>query len=226
MTRPILALCIGVLLLGGPLRSETTVRVLKAELAIPFGSAPGSLVLLEDYLTFVDQEKPEASFAARRDEIRAITVEGEAVAIEVASPVRDRSGARTRLTFKVADPAGPDAIKTWQSAASVSTPKATSSKQPSETLTYQVQHDHRFGGCKGRLIITQDRIAFESITDISHSRQWALRDVKEMKRDNPYALKIEPFSGNTYKFELQGQGMDSDTYRTLVDRVTAARSLR
>lgn len=35
--------------------------------------------------------------------------------------------------------------------------------------------------------------------------------------------KIVPFSGDTYNLGIQGRGMDSDEYRSLVDRITAAR---
>lgn len=71
--------------------------------------------------------------------------------------------------------------------------------------------------------MTQDRIVFESIDDIGDSRNWLPKDIKELKLDNPYKLTIDPFSGSKYTFEFQGQGMDPEVYRSLVDRVTTAR---
>ena len=90
--------------------------------------------------------------------------------------------------------------------------------------SYQVKHDHLLGSCRGRLIVEPNRLVFESITDIGHSRQWGLKDIKELKRDNPYGIKVVPFSGDTYDLEFQGRGMDSDEYRALVDRITSART--
>ena len=90
--------------------------------------------------------------------------------------------------------------------------------------TYQVEHGHRpFGSCSGRLILTNSTVAYESIDNISHSRQWELRDIKELKLDNPYQLEIKPFAGNDYRFQLLGKGMDSQEYKDLVERITTAR---
>lgn len=75
-------------------------------------------------------------------------------------------------------------------------------------------------------MITNDQVIFDSTDNISDSRRWAFRDIKELKLKNPYELEIEPFDGGKYSLELVGQGMSSDQYRTLVDRVTRARTSR
>lgn len=71
-----------------------------------------------------------------------------------------------------------------------------------------------------------DRVGFESIDEINDSRQWMLVDLKEVKQDGIYKLKVEPFVGDTFNFELTGKGMDSGEYRRLVDRIAKARSAR
>ncbi len=86
-----------------------------------------------------------------------------------------------------------------------------------------MRHDHRIGGCDGRLIVEMDRVSFESITNVNHSRQWGLKDIKELKRSNPYGIEVVPFSGETYNLGIQGRGMSNDEYKALVDRITAAR---
>ena len=53
-----------------------------------------------------------------------------------------------------------------------------------------------------------------------------LKDIKELRRDNPYKIKIEPFNGGDYDLEIQGQGMDNAQFKLLVDRITAARVAR
>jgi hypothetical protein len=95
-----------------------------------------------------------------------------------------------------------------------------------QATTYQVLHKHMIGECSGRLIISGDRLSFESVTDLNHSRQWSLRDVSELKRQNPYELEVRPFVGNSYNFELLSQGMDSDAYRVLVDRIATLRTAK
>jgi len=90
-------------------------------------------------------------------------------------------------------------------------------------LCAPVKHKHTFGECRGNLIIKDNGIAYESINDINHSRQWAFRDIRELNRDNPYELSVEPFSGDQYDFDFMGKGMDNAIFQTVVQRVTSAR---
>lgn len=211
--------------------SEVPVAARPAELSIPFGSVHGALITVGDYLVFYDADKPESSFGVRRDSIRKLEVQGEALTAEVSPPVRVRNGERTSLAFRIADASNAAAILEWSKASGAvafgpSAGSQTAASGPGEKeaeVTYEARHKHRFGGCNGRLIVKSDQVVFESIDDIDHSRQWSLRDIKELKRDNPYSFKVVPFSGSNYDFELHGSGMDSDVYRELVSRVTAAR---
>ena len=61
------------------------------------------------------------------------------------------------------------------------------------------------------------------MSQVDDSRQWNFSDIKEVKHEGPYKLTIVPFTGDKYTFSLAGQGMSSDDYQTLVERVTAAR---
>ena len=93
-------------------------------------------------------------------------------------------------------------------------------------MSYEARHKHRFGGgCRGRLIVTNDRFAYESIDKIEDSRQWDLADIKELKLRNPYSMEIKPFAGAEYEMELQ-RSMDTGEFNVLVDRVTKARVAR
>ena len=93
-----------------------------------------------------------------------------------------------------------------------------------ETATYPARHNHRIGDCKGRLIITPDMVSYESIESVSHSRRWEYKEIKEANLHNPYQLELKPFSGPAYKFFFDAPGMDPAAYKTLVDRVVAARA--
>ena len=91
--------------------------------------------------------------------------------------------------------------------------------------SYQAQHNHRLrGNCLAQVIITRERIAFESVSDLDHSRQWAYSDIRELKQDGIYKLEVTPLIGNKYDRQLVGRGMDSAQYRDLVDRIGDARS--
>jgi len=220
-----------------PLFAQLPVQTQKAEMAIPFGVVSGRLVTVGEYLVFIDEEKPEASFAMTRSGMRNLSYAAEIVTVETLKPVRDRSGERTAFSFRLATPQEAPPFAEWfkttagtAAAASPQTGREADKKDAAKvesaepTKTYQARHDHfPGGGCNGRLIIEPDRVVFESVGEIAHSRQWDMRDIKELKRDNPYSIKIVPFAGNEYNLHLQGQGIDSNEFKALVDRVTAAR---
>ena len=42
------------------------VQIIPVEMAVPFGTASGKLILHDGYAVFLDDEKPEASFAVSR----------------------------------------------------------------------------------------------------------------------------------------------------------------
>lgn len=222
--------------------AQTAGQAYNVELAVPFGTIPGKLLVLNDFMVFVDEQQPGSSFVLPKNQITSITG-GTMVLVEMKAPVDDRSGPRTRFSFRFVDENESAAVTRWfrspgnaaPVAAAVAPPvaapvaPAATSAAPvasGQQDSYQVRHVHLMGGCHGRLAISEDRVIYESIDDIGHSRNWQLKDIKELKQDNPYKLTVEPFRGDKYTFRLEGQGMDPAVFKTLVDRVTAARVVR
>lgn len=236
-SRLLLVVAVVCLLAGtAPLPAQTGGNAYQAELSVPFGTAQGKLLLLGDYLVFVDDLQLPDSFVISRDVIERVSGGSQMVTIETKRPVRDRSGERVRFSFRLTPGVDPVLVTRWFQGRSVAgagttaqapTPMPAGEKPVAAgEMVYKVQHDHRLGSCQGRLAVSQDRIVYESIDNLGHSRNWLLKDIKELSLDNPYTLNIDPFSGAKYKIHFQGQGMEPEVYRSLVDRVTAARSGR
>ncbi|MFN3323591.1 MAG: hypothetical protein ACK5AZ_08860 [Bryobacteraceae bacterium] len=204
------------------------------ELAVPFGTVSGKLLLLPEHLVFVDEEKPEYSFVVARTDARRENSATDVLSISVQKPVRDRSGERSRISFRLLNDANFATIGAWfdgkpipasaaaESAAAAPAP-ADNENGTTKGRAYNARHNHRIGSCRGRLIVADDRLVYESIDNLSHSRRWALRDLKELKLSNPYELSVDPFNGSGYKIHFEGEAMESTDFRQLVDRVTAAR---
>ena len=227
------------LVFGGVLAcAQGTVQVTRAELAVPFGSINGKLVTVGDQLVFVDDERPEASFSVNRADVDTARTENGQLAIQLRRPARIRGAEQSRLVIRVneADAAG---ISRWAGAAGTSgaalaasdnrlpvTTPGTAAESGTPLFNLEARHNHRIGNCRGRLVLTANSLAFESLSEVNDSRQWSLRDIKELRRKGPYELVIEPFDGAMYRFELPGSGMDNDQYKTLADRVAAARATR
>jgi hypothetical protein len=208
-------------------------NVLQVELSVPFGTASGKLILSAEHMIFFDDQEPQYSFVVHRQEIQDMTVDTGVLTMQLKQPVRDRSGNSLRLSFKMPDKVGADALSAWWKGSSAvqATPSATPAATPatqekSDEQRYRAQHDHTFGSCNGQLVITLDRIVYESVTAMGHSRQWTLRDIKEIKSDSPYMLEITPFTGDNYKFQLLGTGIDPADFRALIERITKARAGR
>lgn len=221
-------LTVAMLLLGShSLWAQPSVQAQKAELAIPFGVAAGTIVLVDDYLVFVDEENLGASFALARGDVKEIRTEGEAVVVETVRPIRDRTGSRSRVSFRLSGETGSGLLGAWHGRRGFAgAPAAAAEGGQGEGLTLSAAHNHRIGSCSGRLLIREDRIIYESVDNVGHSREWKLSDVKKIEQKNPYEMKVEPFRGGGYTFQLQGGGLESADFRDLVDRVARARAGR
>ena len=192
--------------------------LLDAELAAGFGATEGRVVLVDDELVFVNASDPDASFALSRSNVADVEREQDVLTISLHRAVRNQREVMLRL-----DRAGE--VVTWFSRA----PTATATTAPSAAaesdalMTYQVRHDHLIGGCVGRLMIMEDRLAFESLDERNDSRQWVFSDISEISQDGIYKLKVRPFLGNEYNLELVGRGMDSQQFRELSASIADAR---
>jgi hypothetical protein len=83
--------------------------------------------------------------------------------------------------------------------------------------------DVRHSGDRGKLFITAKGVNFEDLNDADHSRSWSYSQIKELKREGGNVIKIEPHSGDSFEFRLEGAGMTDAVYRTIGDRIVAAR---
>lgn len=95
-----------------------------------------------------------------------------------------------------------------------------------------VKHSHRFGGCQGRLLFTQNRIFYEAGNE-RHSREWVLeRDVESVWSADPYQFEIHVYEGGRrrfskteiFRFDLKQQ-LDEGLYRQLKARLYNVRKL-
>lgn len=212
----------------GPGGAQTTATgsAVAVEHSVPFGTVPGKLLLLGNYLVFLDEQRPDASFVVAKNVIESLNAEGPAVTVQTTEAIRNRSGEVRRLSFRAAPGADVAVISQWYGAGVTPASLAAPASPPGVTDTYEARHDHRFGECRGRLIVGLDRLSFESVSSVSHSRRWEYSAIKETKLPNPYELEITPFTGDSYRLRFGGAGMDPASYRELVDRVTKARTNR
>jgi len=84
--------------------------------------------------------------------------------------------------------------------------------------------DVKYHDDRGKLLITSRGVNFEDLSEAKHSRSWSYAQIKELKRDGSRELKIEPHSGSSYEFRLEGRDLSDAVYRMIGDRIAMARS--
>lgn len=236
--------CSVLMLACAVMASAGIVRVFPGELTGSSGTARGRLLVHDNYLVFLDEERPESSFSIPRADMENFSADGNVVSAQLKQSFRDRFGERNMLTFRLGNAADGITLQRWytsgqteisSSPATPGTPStpgipavgaAASSASGTTSLEFSwpVQQKRRFGGDRsGRLMLAGDTLIFESIENPSDSRRWSMRQIKALEHKNPYHLEVQPFTEDSYTFELVGAPMEPTQYKVLVDRVTAAR---
>ncbi len=235
-----------VLVIGAAALAQAPVKVQKAELSIPFGVVKGKLIAVGNTLVFVDEETPDASFSIEKATIRNFSEQDGVITIDTNRPIKDRSGERNKLAFRLSEGNGAGLAAWFKDPASivaavksnsdssdtktVTTTTSSSSGMSSDTAVAKVYQarQKRFpvGSTDGKLVISDKEIAFESLNDIKRSQRWSYQDIKEIKQESAYIIEIAPFRGDKYKLELQGEGMSSAQFKALTDRIAASRNTK
>lgn len=211
-------------------RAQAPLVFVDAELAVPFGSVRGQIAFVATHFLFVAADNPNGSLSIDRADITRLDRAGDVVTIVTRRPLRDADGERDTFRFRLAQSA---TVMRWYdttAAAAVSAASTTAAGTPPATATasgviasYQVKHNHLVGSCQGTLILSETAVAYESRDRIEDARIWKLIDIKKVEQNGVYKLKVEPFQGGTFDFELSGKGIDSGEFRQLVDRIARAR---
>lgn len=214
---------------AGTVHAQAPLVFVDAELAVPFGSARGQMAFVSTHIVFVAADNPKASMSIDRADIARIDRSGDVVTIVTRRPLRDADGERDTFRFRLTQSAN---VMRWYettaaaaqpaSAAPVAAPTATPAS--GVLASYQVKHQHLIGSCQGTLILSETAVTYESPDRIEDARIWKLIDIKKVEQIGAYKLKVEPFQGGSFEFELSGKGIDSTEFRQLVDRVARARA--
>jgi hypothetical protein len=219
---------------AGLAAAQTAQQAYPVELSMPFGTAAGKLVTSGANLIFVNDPDVGKSFTIPRNNLQIVDLKDGVLSVALEHPMKDETGGQSRLSFRFTNPADADSVVRWLKTTNPETAGADraatgaqSVKEPKITdqqISYQVRHNHRVGSCTGRLIVTAERINYESLTDVNDSRQWSMKDVKEVKHTSPYKLSIKPFTGKDYSFEFLGTSMKNEDYAALTKAIAAARA--
>ena len=83
--------------------------------------------------------------------------------------------------------------------------------------------DVRNGDQQGKLMLRQDELAFESLTDAKHSRSWKYAEIRSLEKKRKEVL-VRPFKGSRYYFQFPDNKMRDQIYDAVSQRILTARS--
>ncbi len=205
--------------LASAFAQSPSVEVLPAELAVNFGTAAGKVVLYSGSMLFIDTEQPASSFAVAPGQVKDSAANGLELTLTLNSGVKDRSGERSRVGLRFADAAALSKVQEYLRSGPTSKAPETAAE-----FSFDAANKRLIGGdSKGRLIVTATQLIYEAVNNVSASRRWEFKDIKEFKRPNPYKVEIEGFSGPKMTIDLLGTPMENAQLSVIVDRITASR---
>jgi len=96
-----------------------------------------------------------------------------------------------------------------------------------QSYEFAVEHDHIFGACRGKLIITPERIEYRT-EHTEHSREWRYTDLRQIKIVSPRRIELASYEDRkwrmgldrVYEFKLLEGEITSETSALLVERAT------
>jgi len=86
-----------------------------------------------------------------------------------------------------------------------------------------VAFDVRYHDDRGKLVASDTGLRFEDVSDAKHSHTWSYGQIKEFRRQGGNEIKVEPYSGDSMEFHLDGPALSDAVYKTIADRIVAAR---
>ncbi|MEO8098395.1 MAG: hypothetical protein ABI811_11900 [Acidobacteriota bacterium] len=83
--------------------------------------------------------------------------------------------------------------------------------------------DVKYHGDPGKLVVTAKGVNFEDVGKHERSKSWSYAQIKELHRESDNEVRIEPYTGDNFEFRVDGKGMSQTVYKTIADRIVAAR---
>lgn len=83
--------------------------------------------------------------------------------------------------------------------------------------------DVRNGDQRGKLIVRETELQFESLTDAKHSRTWKYSELRSFEKKWRSSFRVRPFKGSQYDFQFGNNQARDKVYEAIAPKVLAAR---
>ena len=86
--------------------------------------------------------------------------------------------------------------------------------------------DVRNGDQKGKLLVRDAELQFESLTDAKHSQTWKYADIRTLEKKVFKAMRVRPFKGSRYDFQFDNAGNRDRIFNLISQKVLEARKTK
>lgn len=83
--------------------------------------------------------------------------------------------------------------------------------------------DVRNGDQRGKLMLRETELAFESMTDGKHSKSWKYSEIRSLEKKRK-EVRVKPYKGSRYDFQFPDNGARDRIYDAISARILTARS--
>jgi hypothetical protein len=84
--------------------------------------------------------------------------------------------------------------------------------------------DVRNGDQKGKLMIRDGELQFESLTDAKQSRTWKYGEIRSFEKRWRSGFRVRPFKGSRYDFQFPDKQQRDKVYDLIAPKILSART--
>lgn len=99
---------------------------------------------------------------------------------------------------------------------------AAAAQTPPGSLVFDVRN----GDQRGKLMLNEADLAFESLTDSRHSRAWRYAEIRELSRKGRKEMRVRPQKGSRYDFQFKDRKERDQIYELIASRVVTGRQTK
>jgi hypothetical protein len=102
-------------------------------------------------------------------------------------------------------------------------PWLSAAAQDPNAMSVTFDIDVRNGDQRGKLMVRQSELAFESLTDGKHSRTWQYAEIRSLEKKRK-EIRVKPYKGSRYDFQLPDDKVRDRLYDIISKKIIDARS--
>ena len=170
---------------------EDVVYKLKATHQHVFGGCAGDLVVKGNRLVYDSMANPRDSRSWRFVDLRRAAVIGQdTLAIFTYEDTKAELGGNREFRFKIEGGGKLGPVQDFING-NIRLAALAAAAVQSFPIEVEVEHQHNFGSCQGKLTFKEDRVVFQSYDRKQDSRSWKYGDLRWVDRPSPYEIAIK-----------------------------------